>query len=164
MKVINAIDAVFDKILYYIIAFFTIALMVIVNVQVFARYIFTFSLGGVSDLPVYLMIFIIWLGAILGAKKDDHIRVELLCFMTKNERLLKAVHMVMLILTSIAMFYFAKYALDWVLSTYQYATRDPATKIPYWILYAITPFGGFFMGLYYLVNFVKGVGELCHRS
>ena len=164
MKVISALDRWFAKALSIIIALFTIALTLIVNIQVFARYIFNFSLGGLSDMPPYLMIFIIWFAAILAARKGDHIKIELLDLVTKNETALRCVRILILLVTTAAMGYFTYYAVLWVVESFQYGSIDPALKIMYGYLYAIIPFSGFFMALYYFVNFVKEVGALCHHS
>lgn len=163
MKTIAALDKWFIRILKIIIAIFMIALTLIIVVQVFARYVFKFSIGSFSDMPPYLMIFIIWLAAIVAAKKDDHIKIELLDMFVKNQRIIQGIRCVLLLLSAAAMAYFSYYALLWTMDAFKYNNIDPGLRICLGYLYGVIPFSGFFMAVYYVINFITGVGKLCQR-
>lgn len=58
---------------------YTLALMVIIIfIQVIMRYLFNNSLSWSEELVRYLFIWQIWLGASVGIKNNDHIRIEIL--------------------------------------------------------------------------------------
>lgn len=163
MKVISALDKWFMRALRVVIAIFMIALTLIVNIQVFARRVFQFSIGSFSDMPPYLMIFVIWLAAIIAVKKDNHIKIELLDMFVKSQTILRVVKCILLLLSAAVMAYFSYYALLWTIDAFKYHNNEPALGICLGYLYGIIPFSSFFMALYYLVNFAKGVEELCRR-
>jgi len=164
MKILTALDKGFSKALTVLIAMMMIALVLIVNIQVFARYIFNFSLGSLSEMPPYIMIFIIWFAAILAVRKSEHVKIELLDLIIKNKKGLDIIRVVIILAMAVAMGVFFYSSIGWVQEAFKYGNLEPALKICYGYLYLIIPFSSFFMTVYYLINFIKGVYSLCSTS
>lgn len=160
MKFLKAFDSVLFKVVYVVCALIMIALLVIVNIQVVSRFFFNLSLGGLSDLPPYLMIYAIWLGAILAARGDDHIKIQLLDLFVKNEKVQFVVSGILHIVTAAALIVFTKISLDYTASALAFGSVDNGTHIPLWCFYIVMPVGAGFMSLYYVVNAIKAFRRL----
>lgn len=160
MKFLKMLDSVVFKVIYFICAAIMIALLVIVNVQVVSRFFFNFSLGGLSDLPPYLMIYAIWLGAILAARGDDHIKIQLLDLFVKSEKVQYVVAAILHIITAVALVIFTKISIDYVANAAAFGSIDNGTHMPLWLFYVVMPIGSGFMALYYVVNAIKAFGRL----
>ena len=84
MNGLKKLNQAVEKVFEVTAGLLVIAIMVIVCVQVITRNLFSFNIGTLADYPVYLMIFAVWLGAIVIAKNDNHLSIDLLGTMTKN--------------------------------------------------------------------------------
>ena len=82
-----------------------IALTAVVVLQVLARYVLHISLGGIEELPVYLMMISVWIAAIFVAKDDGHVKIELLDMFVKNKKVLGVINIVLCTLSGIALAY-----------------------------------------------------------
>lgn len=133
------------------------AIMIIVNIQVVGRYVFKISLGPISDMPPYLMIFTIWISSIIAARKGDHIKIEVLDMVIKSKLVLRWIKIFIQIVTVLAMGCFAYYSFLYVADAISQNTYDPSLKIPYWCLYLILPVSSTLMTVYFAVNAVKTV-------
>ena len=60
---------------YFVIAI-TIAIMGIVSINVFSRYVLNHSLGWASELSRYIFIWVTFLGAVLAYDKNEHIGLD----------------------------------------------------------------------------------------
>jgi len=165
MRVLSAIDRALEKSISVFTGITMIALLVLVNAQVIARYVFKFSLGGFSSAPPYIMIYAIWMAAILSARNDDHLKIEILELIVKSVRAQKTIKLVLDAITAAALLYFTVYAALYVISAKQYGDMETGMLIPMWTLYIVMPIGSGFMGIYYIVHVIKGFGEvfLCCR-
>jgi len=67
-----------EKAVYYTLVVMMIVMTLTVIVQVFLRYIFSFSLSWSEEVARYLMIWVAFLGGSLALKKGLHIGVEFL--------------------------------------------------------------------------------------
>ena len=155
MKFLHAFDGSLLKVINIICAAIMIALLVIVNVQVATRSVFSISLGGLADMPPYLMIYAIWLGAILAARADDHIKIQILDIFVKSEKGRLVVVAALHIITAAALLIFTKVAVDYTVNTFNFGSIHNGTQIPLWYFYIVMPVGAGFMSLYYIVNAVK---------
>jgi TRAP-type C4-dicarboxylate transport system permease small subunit len=154
-SILRALDLGVFRVVYIVCGLSMAALLIIVNVQVAARYAFHFSLGGVSDLPPYIMIYAVWLGAMVAARTDDHLKIELLDLLVKKKRVLEVVNGIFSIVMAGALVYFTVYAIDYTASAVSFGSTDMGTKVPLWIYYIVMPISTAFMAFYYLINAVK---------
>ncbi|MBM7556861.1 TRAP transporter small permease [Halanaerobacter jeridensis] len=61
------------KLYKYFVMAITVAVMVIVNINVFYRYVLNHSLGWASELSRYIFIWVTFLGAALAYDKNEHV-------------------------------------------------------------------------------------------
>ena len=66
-----------EKAVYYTLVVMMIVMTLTVIVQVFLRYVFSFSLSWSEEVARYLMIWVAFLGGSLALQKGLHIGVEL---------------------------------------------------------------------------------------
>lgn len=131
-----------------------IALVVIINIQVLARYVFHASIGGFEELPVFLMIISVWIAAAFVAKKDNHIKIEFLDLMVKNKRILALIKVLLKLLTVVILVVFTFIAFKYVAITLLMGDITPGLHIPLWCLQGIIPVSTTLMSLFYGIQTV----------
>jgi len=163
MKFLQKLDAAFEKILDAITTILVIALMAIICLQVITRNLFAFNLGTLADYPVYLMIYAVWIGAILAARADNHLNIELLDVFVKNKKVLKVVNIIMSIIIAVSFAVFAYYGFKQIGVLMKRNQVDPGTKLHIWVLQCIVPISSAFQALYYSINTVKKIRGLADK-
>ena len=163
MKFLQKLDAAFEKVLDAITTILVIALMAIICLQVITRNLFAFNLGTLADYPVYLMIYAVWIGAILAARADDHLSIQFLDVFVKNEKVLKIVNIIMSIIVAVSFAIFAYYGFKQVGVLIKRNQVDPGTKLHIWVLQCIVPISSAFQALYYAVNTGKKIRGLAEK-
>jgi TRAP-type C4-dicarboxylate transport system permease small subunit len=164
MKALTFLDNFLYKIIYFFCGFSVVAMLGITCAQVFFRYFLRTSIGSISDFPVYLMIYAVWLGAIVAAKRDDHIKIQLLDLIIKNEKILESIQIIFHTITAVAMCFFWKSSWNYVVHAFKFGSVNQASGLQWWIYYMILPFSTAFIILYNIVNVIKRIREvfLCH--
>ncbi len=137
-----------------------IALTSIVVLQVLARYVFHISLGGIEELPVYLMMTSVWLAAIFVAKDDGHVKIELLDMFVKNKRVLGIINTVLCGLSGVVLAFFAYLSLTYMFKLQRYGDVTAGLAIPIWVLEMFMVISCAMMAMYYIVNVFKKLREL----
>jgi TRAP-type C4-dicarboxylate transport system permease small subunit len=135
------------------------AIMIIVNVQVLFRYVLRSSMGMISDLPPYFMVFVVWVSSVIVARKDEHIKIEILDGLIKSKKVLKWIKVVVKALMTIAMAIFSYYCCCFVLNAFVQGVSHPSLKVPYWIIYSVLPFSSILMTIHFGVNTLKCIKE-----
>jgi TRAP-type transport system small permease protein len=144
-----------ERLMLYVSALATFALMVLTTADAGGRYIFNHPITGAYEVTTnYLMIGAVFLGMVFGYKKGAFIRVTLLTSHLPRKVLLVLNHFIQGV--SIL------YGLALVVATYQQAVRTLATgttlssvDIPLGPAYVIVPFGLFFMSLAMILDMRK---------
>ena len=77
MKKAKILVTIWNKAEEYFLVYSLILMVALVFIQVIMRYIFNNSLSWSEELVRYIFIWQIWLGASVGAKNNDHIRIEI---------------------------------------------------------------------------------------
>lgn len=163
MKTLRLIGQVFERIVSTITTTLVVALLVIVCLQVVARNLFAFNLGTLAEYPVYLMIWSVWIGAILVAKADNHLSIEFVDLFIKNKKALQIINIAMSIIVAVALGIFAYYGFRQVIVLYGRQQIDPGTKLPIWFLQFIVPLSAAFQFLYYCINISKKIRRLIEK-
>ena len=63
MKFFKKLDLAYDKAMHFLLPFLTILITVMIFIMVICRYILRVNLGGAEELPTFLMIVCVWIGA-----------------------------------------------------------------------------------------------------
>lgn len=128
------------------------ALFLVVALQFFTRYVLNNSLGWTEEIARMLLIVLTYLGAIVCARKNSHIRVDLILeilpdrisrVLTRSFDLISAVFFLFLSWTS------AQFALITRL-------RMSSIEIPKSIIFWICAAALLLMSVHYLIHFLKG--------
>lgn len=154
------LDSGLFKVVSTLLGIAMILLTAIVFIQVIARYVFHASLGGLEELPVYLMMISVWLAAPFVAKNDDHLKIELMDLIIKSPFVLKIIATAVKLITTVVMCYFAVISFEYVASTFQMGDISPGLGIPMWILQGVVFLSAALMTLYYAILFARDVKEV----
>ena len=77
MKFLQKIYDGLDKVLSVIVAVIMMLITFEIFVQVIFRYFLRRSMGGFEELPVFMLITCVWLGGVLVAKNNDHVKIDI---------------------------------------------------------------------------------------
>lgn len=160
MNLLKKLDAVLFKAVQICLGIAMIALTTVVVLQVLARYVLHISLGGIEELPVYLMMISVWIAAIFVAKDDGHVKIELLDMFVKNKKVLGIINIVLCGLSGVALAYFAYLSLMYMFKLQHYGDVTAGLGIPVWALEMFMVISCAMMAMYYVVNFVKKIIRL----
>ena len=160
MNLLKKLDAILFKAVQICLGIAMIALTAVVVLQVLARYVLHISLGGIEELPVYLMMISVWIAAIFVAKDDGHVKIELLDMFVKNKKVLGVINIVLCTLSGIALAYFAYLSLMYMFKLQRYGVVTAGLGIPIWVLEMFMVISCAMMAMYYVVNFVKKIIRL----
>jgi TRAP-type C4-dicarboxylate transport system permease small subunit len=137
-----------------------IALTSIILIQVFARYVLHTSIGGFEELPLYLMVISVWLAAPFVARKDQHVKIDLVNLVIKNKRIQKMIEAILRAITTVALSSFFVLCVKFVSTSKQYGDVTPGLQIPFWMIQSVLVFSTFMMSFYYVLLTIKSVREV----
>ena len=157
MSILNRVNRILEKVCEILSGLMVIAIVGIICLQVIVRNLFSFNIGSLADFPVYMMTYAVWLGAIIAAKNDDHLCIDLVGTITRNEKIRTFVKILMDIITAVAFGIFAYYAFKQLGVLRGRGQIESATKIPMWILESIMPISAAFQCYFYALNVVSRV-------
>lgn len=118
----------------------------VVFIATIGRYLQLFSLPWSEELSRYIMVWMAYLGASVGIKRNAHLGVEVLINMLpkKIQRAAAYVRVVIIIIFNSLIIYYSFQIISHQIRIQQ---TSPALFIPIWIAYLAVPFGMFLMGV-----------------
>ena len=157
MKILKKLNDFLYKVVEICLGIAMIALTGVVVVQVIVRYILHVSIGGVEELPVYLMMTSVWIAAIFVARGDGHVKIELLDMFVKNKKVVDCVNIFLCGLSCAALGYFTSLCYKYMLRMQKYGDVTAGLEIPVWIFILIMVISCGMMAFYYAINTVKKI-------
>lgn len=151
MKIVSNMVASFEKKLAIILMF---AMAVIVAAAVVFRYVFKEPLFWASEVSVFLLIYITFIGGSLGLKYKTQASVTLITdYLSEkiNKWVAVLAHIFMLLFMAILLFY----CFTWITSPSVAIQKSSAILLPMWIPYAILPIGLLFATIHLISNMVE---------
>lgn len=143
-QITQKLSEVSEKAVYYTLILMMAVMTITIIIQVFLRYIFSFSFSWSEEVARYLMIWVAFLGGSLALKKGLHIGVELVV-----ARLHQEVKRWVLLLSQLLIFLFlVSLTIGGMQLTW--AVRDqssPALLFSMSLAYLSAPVGGLFMAI-----------------
>lgn len=137
----------YDKLEEYLLCGSLVVTTLIVFLQVIMRKIFNNSLTWSEELTRYIFIWQIWLGVSIAQRNKQHIKVELLSSIVKNEKVVAIVD----IFATIVMIAFNIFlVINGAALVEQMITRgnlSGAMRLPMWIVYLALPVSSFVLSL-----------------
>ncbi|WP_102348833.1 TRAP transporter small permease [Bacillus sp. Marseille-P3661] len=154
------LDKGISNIVNWTVGMLMIVLTIIVFVQVLLRYVFNSSIGGLSELPVFIMIFSVWLSAAMISRQDDQIKLDLIDMIIKNEKAQTILRLFIRIISIIVIGIFTYLCLDYVIFGIQTGDTTAGLKFPLWWLSAVMLISSILMTIYFIKNFCSEVKEM----
>lgn len=135
MKVLKWLDDNFEE---KILSFILWAMVVVMGVQVVARYIFNSSLSWSEELLRYLFIWLAFIGMSYCVKKGSHMRIDIV------EQLVPSVKSTLIVIGDLCFLIFAAYMIGPGFSAIEKlkdsGQTSPAAGIPMYIVYSVLLF------------------------
>lgn len=160
LKCLKILDSIFEKFIRFMLTATMIVLTAMINILVLCRYVLHVNLGGLEEMPVFLMIMCVWLGAGLVAKNDDHVKIDIIHTVIKNDKAKAALKTAVNTLTAAVMWYYTYLAYIFVSKSMRNGDISSGTGFPLWWIHAFVLIGSFAMALYYTKNTFKEIGGI----
>ncbi len=149
LAAIHKLYAQLVKLIKVVICALMIGMVAINFANVVSRYYLNASLAWSEEISRFLLIWAVFLGAILAYVKDEHLSLDLIVSMfAPNTRRVFAV--VVDLLVMVAMLFIIKGGYSLAAENLDWAA--PASEIPYGLVYVIVPFSGTVMFLQALLK------------
>ncbi len=142
--------SIYNKLEEYFLVYTMILMVIIVFVQVIFRYILNNSLSWSEELVRYIFIWQVWLGASLGMRINEHIRVDMFVKLLPN-----VPQKILGILTDLLVLAFyiflIVYGFKYLQNVIAKDMNSTALKLPLAYVYASLPVGSVIIALRYAV-------------
>lgn len=141
-----------NRVLRILIFIFTSLLVIIVGVGVFFRYVLHSTLHWATELPVFLFIWIVFLGGTVAFKEKLHVKLSF--FVDKLPHKIRKMLDIVIFLLFAGFFVFILITGVEVVMV-NMGSKSEATKIPYGIVYICIPLSSLLMLIHTLEHFWK---------
>ena len=156
-KFVQAFANLLDKFTHGLMTLSVIVVFLMIIVQVFFRYVLRASLGGIEELPVYIVALCVWLAAPNISKIEGHVRIDIITSMFKAKWVERAFLVFSNLVAAGGMVYFTILAFQYVRVTYGYGEVTAGTRIPIWIFHAVICYGAVMITVYSIANALKNL-------
>ncbi len=158
------LEAIIEKIVSIFLGLVVVLLLVITLAQVAVRYLFNVSLGGLEELPMYLMIVGIWVGAVLLSKDDTHLRLDGIGMIVTNKKALKIIGIPVDMISAVAMYYCGYLMLEYTNYCIQQGMITSGMGIPIYYFAAIIAICIILMGVFKTIRVIRHMVEVFGRE
>ena len=153
---LESISRVIEKTLSYVTAFLLVAMSVTVFANVMCRYFLDASLAWYEEVSRFLLIWIVFLGAVIALIKGDHLGIDVLLSVmpTRVRRMIVILTDILVLVTLAIMFQGA-----WVmaLDSLESGWVASSVPIPYGWVYMVGPVSA---ALMFLQTVIKIIGDI----
>jgi C4-dicarboxylate transporter DctQ subunit len=127
------ISAIFNKIEEWTLVAVLLTLAVFTCVEVFCRYVLSFSFTWMQELSRYVGVFITFLGASLGVKYGTHFSMDLVYDRVSNDRFRHGLRTLVTLICGMIFLVVAWYGWEQTMKLRQYGVLTSALELPkYW--------------------------------
>jgi len=135
-----------DKFEDYSVTFLYMAMVIIIFLQVFFRFVVKASLPWSEELARYIMAWAVFIGGSIAAKEGAHIGIDSIVtrLPKKMENYIRTFAMALSFLFSVILVYLSVLVIQFLMKTGQ---KTPAMMIPMWIAYFSVLFGAVLMSI-----------------
>lgn len=160
MKFLQKIYDGLDKVLSVIVAVIMMLITFEIFVQVIFRYFLRRSMGGFEELPVFMLITCVWLGGVLVAKNNDHVKIDIVTQGIKNERVKAVLNALTSLLTALCAGFYTVLDYQFVVKAMEHKSLSPGLQFPLWYVYAVTLVSSALTTILFLINAAKEIRRL----
>ena len=155
--------SIYNRLEEYFLVYSMILMVIIVFIQVIARYIFNNSLSWSEELVRYIFIWQVWLGASLGMRISEHIRVDMFVkHLPKSAQQILDLAVIILLLWFYG--FLIQYGFLYLLDVIRKDMTSTALQIPLAYVYASLPVGSFVIAIRYVALLIQRCVNLFRRS
>jgi len=139
-----SLKKLFDNLEEYVLMVLFPIMVVVVFVATMVRYLTNFPLPWSSEVARYVMVWLAYIGASLGIKKNAHLGVEIVVSLLPDvlKKFFGYIRTAMIILFNVLVIYFTFQIIQNQIATEQ---LSPALRIPIYWAYLAIPAGAFLM-------------------
>jgi TRAP-type transport system small permease protein len=153
---LEIISRIMDKTLSYVVALLLVAMSGIVFGNVICRYFLDISLGWYEEVSRFLLIWIVFLGAVIALIKGDHLSIDLLSFVLSPRACrMAAVLTDMVMLAALAIMF--QGAWDMAIDSLRSGWVASSVPIPYGWVYMVGPVSA---ALMFIQTLIKTTGDI----
>jgi TRAP-type C4-dicarboxylate transport system permease small subunit len=153
---LEIISRVMDKTLSYVVALLLLAMSGVVFGNVICRYFLDISLGWYEEISRFLLIWIVFLGAVIALIKGDHLGIDLLQ-LALPPRACRAVVVLTDILVLAALAIMFQGAWEMAIDSLRSGWVASSVPIPYGWVYMVGPVSA---GLMFIQTLIKTTGDI----
>lgn len=121
-----------------------IVMVFLIFLQSASRYITGNSFSWGTELVIYLHIWQIWIGASLGIRKGEHVRVDAFINLFKG-KINFSINLLALVIWFVFAIFLATEGTRFVSALLDTGQTSASLGAPMWLVYAVIPLGGFLM-------------------
>jgi len=132
----------------------SVAVVMLILIQVALRYIFMWPLMGVEELATLCGFWLYFTGSASGARDRTQIKADLLNVFVKNQRTLLSIKTIAAFITVCLASIFAYWCIDYFLWSIRTWERSPTLLIPMIYAQAALLINAFLMVLYFFIEFL----------
>ncbi|MCR5135752.1 MAG: TRAP transporter small permease [Oscillospiraceae bacterium] len=148
LAIYRKIDDALEVIIKWFCAILLFAMICVCFVNTVGRYAFHHSYRGAEEIVIFCAVWVTCVGASLTAREDDHVTLDLVQELVKNNKVKAVLYAVTRTLACFFLIALLPAAFE-MLRIYAPA-RSTGTRLPLWVLYASYPIGSVAMVLGYL--------------
>ena len=145
-----------ERVSTFVMGVFVVLIFLMVIAQVFFRYVLKTSMGGMEELPVYIMAVTSWLAAPVTTIRNNHVTIDLIPNLFKGKARVYF-DMFAQLIAFLSMAFFSKLAYDYVQIVYGYGEVTGGVGIPIWVFHAIIAIGSTLVSFFSLINLWKDI-------
>lgn len=132
------------------------AMILIVLVQIVLRNFFQTGIGGADPLVRHLVLWVVFLGAGIAAKDNDHIKIDLLS-KTLPEKTTKIIGFFVSLFSAAVLAILAYAAMSFVSMDFSDGLKIPLLNIPVWTMEIIIPAGYIIIATHTVIGCIKSL-------
>ena len=153
---LDVISRVMDKTLSYVVALLLVAMSGVVFGNVICRYFLDISLGWYEEISRFLLIWIVFLGAVIALIRGDHLSIDLLQLVL-SPRACRAAAVLTDMLMLAALVIMFQGAWEMAIDSLQSGWVASSVPIPYGWVYMVGPVSA---GLMFIQILIKTTGDI----
>ncbi len=158
LKSLDTIDNILSKVEGVMLAIGIIAIAITTIISVISRFIFNDALTITDELNMIFIIIVTFAGLSYAARNGRHIRMSAI-YDAMPDKTRKIIIIFISFITSMFMFFLARYSFEYIIEVYKSGRILPAIGIPVFYVYLWVPVGFTVTGLQYFFTVIKNLSE-----
>lgn len=158
LKSLDTIDKILSKVEGVMLAIGIMAIAITTIISVISRFIFNDALTITDELNMIFIIIVTFAGLSYAARNGRHIRMSAI-YDAMPDKTRKIIIIFISFITSIFMFFLARYSFEYIIEVYKSGRILPAIGIPVFYVYLWVPIGFTVTGLQYFFTVIKNLNE-----